>query len=231
MTELNLDILKPWEEKSTILADQYINLEIKDIDDENGYDNVHEAIKILTKHRTSINKDGKALRDESNAFSKKVIAREKELLLITGEIEEDLKGKKSKIDDERTIRERKILLPSRKEELKEIGIELEDKELLLMSPEQYREFRNGKKLEFLEAKEAKLNEEQEKIDKVKEVEEIKKETKKEIRLQRKEDVNKVEQLVDDFLIEWNKYKVQNNLANCKVVKISFINKLKKLING
>ena len=231
MTELNLDIFKPWETKLSILVDKYNDLTIKDLDDEDGYHEVCEAIKDCTKHRTSVNADGKGLRAETNAFSKKVIAREKELLAITAETEEHLRGEKLKIDDERTIRQREILLPSRQKELKEIGIEIEDKELLLMSPDEYREFRDEKKLAYFESKEAKENEEQEKIDKVKEVEEIKKETKDEIRLQRKEDVNKVEQLVDDFLIEWNKYKVQNNLANCKVVKISFINKLKKLING
>lgn len=232
MTNLNLDIFKPWEPKLLSLVDLYKDLTIKDLDDNEGYDEVKAAIKDCTTHRTSIVADGKALRSEALLFQKTVIAREKELLSITSVLEEKLKNEKSHIDEERILRDRMELLPSRKLDLSEIDIIIDDKELLLMSPEQYREFYNNKKLQYLESKEAKIKEEQEEIDKQKALDNAKKEgikeAKKYFKQEAKERVDLVLKLLDDFLIEYDKNKEEPSALN--LLKIQFISNIKKLLN-
>jgi len=243
MTELSLTLLQPWEDKLTILVDMYSDLSKKeiDIDNEEGYAALKVAIKDCSSNRNKLKADGKTLRDDANKYAKSVIAREKELLKITEDLEGELKSKKDSIDEARTIRDRQILLPSRIEELKEIGITMKDDDLLLMSPEQYREFISLRKTEYLEAKEAKLNEQQEllnreldkkkAIDKaIKEVNKIAKKENEIIKLKKKENINVIEQLVDEFIMS---YIPQVNVDELKAgdIKINFINKLKNLING
>ena len=46
----------------------YLNLSIDGIDDNDGYDEVHSAKKIIVKHRTSIDKLRKATNKDAQEF-------------------------------------------------------------------------------------------------------------------------------------------------------------------
>jgi len=88
---------------------------------------VKEVRLELKNARVEITKTGKAMRDDANAFSKAVIAKEKELIALIEPEEEKLKeaeaAEKQRVEQE----ERKVLLPERKERLDSIG---DDREAL-----------------------------------------------------------------------------------------------------
>lgn len=77
------------------------NLTITGIDDKEGYDAVHKARMELVRTRTSIQKVGKALRDDATKFAKSVIAREDELISLLSPLEEKLTAQQKTIDDEK----------------------------------------------------------------------------------------------------------------------------------
>lgn len=85
--------------------------------DKSDFEQVKEGLKTLVKVRTTITKQGKSFRDSANAFNKSVLAKEKEYLALTVDVEESLK---KILDDEKqrqVIEARKELLPMKKEQL------------------------------------------------------------------------------------------------------------------
>ena len=155
---MQIEKFNPTVAELTKKAESCKNLIIKGIDDKEGYEAVHKARMDLVKTRGDVKRTGKELRAEANAFSKAVIEKEKELLKIIVPVEEDLKAKQAKIDEEKEIIKRKELLPIRKERLKEIDIELTDDEINLMDASRFSEFFNKKKEEYLNKKELEMQE-------------------------------------------------------------------------
>ena len=93
MDNLSLDQFNPKEAELVTMATNYKSLTINGIDDKQGYLEVSTARKHLAKTRVQISKDGKLLREEANAFQKKVIARERELIAIIEPVELELAAK------------------------------------------------------------------------------------------------------------------------------------------
>lgn len=81
-----------------------------------------ENQKELQQARLLVTKTGKALREESTAFSKAVIAREKELLGVIEPEEERLKQIKEDADHAVLIEQRKGMTPFRIKTMKERGL-------------------------------------------------------------------------------------------------------------
>jgi len=107
---------------------------------------VKEVRLELKNARVEITKTGKAMRDDANAFSKAVIAKEKELIALIEPEEEKLKeaeaAEKQRVEQE----ERKVLLPERKERLDSIGDDREalDANLLEMDGAAFEAYYNGR---------------------------------------------------------------------------------------
>jgi len=117
--------------------------ETKEVD-RSDMERVKECHSILVKVRTTITNQGKAFRDEANAFNKSVLVKQKEYLALTADAEEDLK---QIMEDEkkRVIMEaRKELLPMKKEQLSLLqdlkAGHITDEEILLMDDEEWVRF-------------------------------------------------------------------------------------------
>lgn len=156
----SLEKFNPTQAELLALAEQGRKLSINGIEDTEGYAAVHTHRMELKKARVAIAKTGKEAREEALAYQKKVIAYEKELIGIIEPIELDLKAKQDAIDAEKARIERQALLPSRIEKLKEIGIQMEEEALMDLDVEQFADFYNTKRAEWIDAKEAKLREEE-----------------------------------------------------------------------
>lgn len=173
MENLNLEKFSPKKAELIDLSKKYESLEIKGIDDKEGYELVDVARKDLKKVRVQISKDGKMLRQEALDFQKAVIAKEKELIQIIEPVEKSLEEKQNKIDIEKEKIVRKKLLPERIEKLKSINININEDLLLLMDENKFTNFFNEKKAEYLEEKE-----EQERLKREKEEEKLREEKEK-----------------------------------------------------
>lgn len=150
------------------MADAAKKIVVKGVDDVEGMTRLKESARQLQKARTSIKDIGKALREESNAFNKAVLDKERELLEIVVPVESALKEQREEIERLQEIEKRKELLPERVEELADLGIEATDEELLEMSTGKYNEFKNQKLSEKLEKERLELEQEKQKIEEEKE---------------------------------------------------------------
>jgi hypothetical protein len=74
---------------------------IKEVKNAAGRDECHGAAMVLVKARTTIQKTGKAARDDATQFSKAVIAEEKELIAITQGEEDRLLSLRNTWDEAR----------------------------------------------------------------------------------------------------------------------------------
>lgn len=175
MADFEIEKFSPKRAEITQLAAKYHTLMIKDVEDVEGYNAVHQARMDLKNKRVEITKNGKALREDAIAFQRKVIELEKELVGIIEPVEEKLLKMEESIDEQKERKKREKHLPSRKAELMEIGVEVTDDELLDMDEKKYSTFFTNKKQEWQEAKlakeraeieerERKLKEEQEKVE-------------------------------------------------------------------
>ena len=88
--ETALKILDERESGLIALADQFKDLKINGVEDKDGYKKVRQARIELKNARVEVQNDAKALRENAVKFQKTVIAREKELILITLQTEESL---------------------------------------------------------------------------------------------------------------------------------------------
>jgi hypothetical protein len=103
---------------------------IKDIRNAAARDECHGAAMALVRARTTINKTGKAAREDAAAFQKSVIAEEKDLIEITAAEEARLLGLRDAWDDaraqekaeaERIERERIMTIHLRIADIREVG--------------------------------------------------------------------------------------------------------------
>lgn len=113
------------------------NLTIQGIDDVAGYEAVKSGKKRLADYRIEITKFGKKQREEALAWQREVLRQEKELIAIIEPTEIKLKEKLEGIDHQKKREERRVLLPSRKKMLEEIGAEWTDEEILDMDEKEF----------------------------------------------------------------------------------------------
>lgn len=115
MENLNLEKFNPKEAELRQMASIAQMIDITDLK------LVTQKCKELAQVRIDITKYGKQLRDESNKFSKDVIAREKELISIIKPEEDRLKEIELTAEKEAEKQKRVALLPMRKTRLAGIG--------------------------------------------------------------------------------------------------------------
>lgn len=108
-------------------------------------DAVKEAKKPLQKARIEITKMGKSMRDEATAFNRAVLVKERELLAIIEDRENQFKEIEDAEKKRIAIEERKEQLPMRRSELNAIGmLKVDDVVLLSMNDKEFAEY----KMEF-----------------------------------------------------------------------------------
>ena len=219
MENLNLDEFNPTKFELTKLAEKYKSLEIKDIEDKEGYLIVDEAIEKLKKTRNEIRKFGKKARSKAIAYQKEVIKTEKELVAIIEPIELDLLNKQKIVDTEIEKRKRIEFLPERHIKLKEIKCIIDDETLLLMDDNEFMRFFNEKKEEYLlkiqeenEKKEEELKKEKLRIQEEKDSIEREKQKQIEIEKARKETAKRVKKEMEEKTIKLEQERVKQELA-------------------
>ncbi len=84
-----------------MIRDRYMALTIKGIDDRAGYEACHRARMDVKNRRVSVQKTGKALREDANAFAKAVISEEKRIIGLLDPIESHLQDEESRVDEEK----------------------------------------------------------------------------------------------------------------------------------
>ena len=161
---LNIEQFSPKRAEITKLITKYKGLEIKGIDDIEGYEVVNNARKDLKKTRVHIQKTGKDMRAEALKIQRDVIKIEKDLVLMLEPTEKELAEKQRVVDEIKEMEKRRESLGDRQEKLVEIGVVVEDDFLLRMDSKEFAEYYNGKRAEHLENKEKELKEKQEKLD-------------------------------------------------------------------
>jgi len=164
MQELNLDRFNPTLAETQELILYSENLEKPSLDDKEGYEKIKNTRIKLRDMRVSIEKDGKAFRAEALAFQKAVIVKEKEYTSLIEPAEARLKGFQDGIDNEKEKIKRREQLPTRRQVMDVMGVEVTDDFLLGFSNEEFTTYYNQKHSEVLAEKERKLQEEQEKMD-------------------------------------------------------------------
>lgn len=187
MEKLNLEKFSPTKAELIKLCDEAKGLEIKGVDDKEGYNLVHSTRMKFKNTRVALAKIGKQLRTDSLAFQKAVIVKEKELIAVIEPTEIELANKQKLIDEEKEMIERQKLLPERKAKLEEIEMNVVDDDfILLMDDIKFDNFYNNAKAEYLEKKEAKIKEENERIEQEKRDKVIREEAEKKAREEEKE---------------------------------------------
>ena len=149
----NAEIFKPALSEITKIAEGFKDIIIADINDKKGYKKAKDARKELGDIRILITKEGAKLKRKAREEHQKLLAEEKRYLKAVVPVEDDLKEMIKEIDEKRDREERKLLLPDRKKQLKEIELELSDDEILDMDTKEFSEFFKEKKMEVLEARE------------------------------------------------------------------------------
>lgn len=83
------------------LVEQYGGMTIAGVDDKAGYKAVYEARQVVKKTRVGLQKYGKDLREDAQAWAKKVIAEEKRLVAPLENLEASLQAEEDRIDAEK----------------------------------------------------------------------------------------------------------------------------------
>lgn len=91
------------------LAEAGKGLKIANVNDKVGMKAVKDARIAIKNERVRIEKQGKSLRDQANAFNKAVLTKEKEYLAIIVPVENDLQNEEKRIADEQAKVEREII--------------------------------------------------------------------------------------------------------------------------
>lgn len=88
------------EAELSALADAGRGLTINGINDKEGLEKVKRSRIAIKNERVRIEKAGKSLRDQANAFNKAVLSKEKEYLAIITPVEDSLAAEEKKVADE-----------------------------------------------------------------------------------------------------------------------------------
>ena len=175
---MQIEKFNPTKAELQTAIEKYKNLKINGIDDEQGYLMVKEAKKELADYRIKITKFGKKQREEALEWQREVLRQEKDLLMLIEPTEIRLKSELEAIDEEKKMKERMVLLPSRQKMLEELNIVLLASEILKMDEKEFSAFFTEKKTEFQEAQDRIAQEKEAEIARSKELEQAKKEAAK-----------------------------------------------------
>lgn len=160
--EATLDKFDPTKADLINLVAKVKDLQIKDVDDKEGYVALNTALQDLRKLATETRTTTKNYRADAILFQKAIVAIEKEML---AEIEPTIKvlaERRKVVDDIKEAAKRDKLLPERKEKLAELGVELTDEQITSMDDNEFDEYFLAKKEAILEAKETEIKEREDK---------------------------------------------------------------------
>lgn len=123
--EINKDLEKfnPTVAELTAMVEKTKGLTATDLTDKKQLEVVHKSRMELRDARVKIEKAGKSLREDANAYQKAVIAKEKELIGIIEPEEDRLQAIEQEAIDNAALAERRAKLPARKERIKEAKLE------------------------------------------------------------------------------------------------------------
>lgn len=121
MEKLNIEKFSPKVAELKELVAVSKDITAKDLKDKNQLEVVKRCRIDLGKARIEIEKTGKSLRDEANAFNKAVLTKQKELIGIVQPEENRLKAIENEAKDLEIREQRLEQLPERKERLDAIG--------------------------------------------------------------------------------------------------------------
>lgn len=157
----SLETFDPTEAKLSELIQETAHIVEVNLDDPEQLATVKRGRLNLRSARVALEKTGKAMRDGANAYAKKVIAREKELIAIIEPEEQRLADFEKQAADLAEKRTRLALLPERKARLEQIGVTLKDDVINAMTSLQFEENVNKLVAEKNEAEAKARQEEQE----------------------------------------------------------------------
>lgn len=115
---------------------------VLDLADETQLALVHDTRIKLRDARVTIQKQGKAMREDALKYQKDVIAREKELIAIIDPEETRLKNLEEKANTIKERKAREALLPMRKEQLAKLDVVITDESILDMDNDEFVAFLN-----------------------------------------------------------------------------------------
>lgn len=148
------------------MASIYLDLMIDGIDDEDGFNDVHDAKKIMVKHRTSINKLRKSTNKNAQKFIKTNNDNAKKLLVLIEPIESHLKNEEDKITAEKERiqseidRLEKIKINNMVTSLFEVGVNIPYSDVSILSDSEYDTMLNDATIKHY-FKQSRIREEQE----------------------------------------------------------------------
>lgn len=125
------------------LAEAGKGLKIASIEDKAGIEACKKARIAIKNERVRIEKNGKALRDQANAFNKAVLSKEKEYLAIIVPTEDALQAEEKRIADEQARIDREIVEAKQKKtyerlnQLSAVGFVIDYSRAEAMTDEQF----------------------------------------------------------------------------------------------
>lgn len=164
MEPLSLDKFEPTFAKLQELAKSSAVITLKNPEDKEQVQIVHDKRIELRDARVEITKRGKELRDDANKFARAVIAKEKELIAVIGPEEDRLEKLEDGAKDIIARKARLEAIPTRRERLKELGVIATDEELMEYDDDGFKTFVNAKVEEKNEQERQKLEAEKAKIE-------------------------------------------------------------------
>ncbi len=126
-----------------IMSEKYMQLTIKDIDDADGFEQVHTARMDVKTRRVKVMKTGKEIRADAVKFQKAVLAKEKGIIALLEPIETHLTTEEEKVTKEKERikaeedRKEQKLIKGRVDELLKVGCVLPFMEVATMSDDEY----------------------------------------------------------------------------------------------
>lgn len=164
MDNLKIERFNPTVAELQNLVELTKDISATDLEDKKQIEVVKKNRIALRDARITISKKGKELREEANAFSKAVIAKEKELISIITPEEDRLKNIEDEAKKIKIQKERLAILPQRIEKLNSIGDnrETNQEELLEMDDPAFTEYYNQRVADKNEADKLKIEQEREK---------------------------------------------------------------------
>ena len=141
------DVIKLYVTEAAIakMENLYMSLTVKDVDDQEGFEQVHDARMVVVKHRTATEKHRKALKADALAYGRRVDAAAKEIFSKLAPIEGHLSEQEKIVTDEKKrIEEEERLalakkLDDRIEILSEYGRSIPYQELATMEDDEWEE--------------------------------------------------------------------------------------------
>lgn len=132
--DMSLDKFDPTVADLTALAEVAKTISITDFESKAQIEAVRQNRIVLKNARVAVEKRGKELREDANAFASAVIAKQKELIAIISPEEERLKKLEDEAETHVLRQERLRKLPERRQRLQDalVGAELFDEAVLGM---------------------------------------------------------------------------------------------------